>query len=205
VNRNLLIGICSAVLLVGAFFYFKKSEIKVAPPKNSIIVAFGDSLVQGVGATEGNDFVSLVSKQIGQPITNYGKSGDTTASALERINTVLADDPGIVVLLLGGNDYLRRVPKETTFANLHTIISKFKENNTRVLLLGVRGGLLKDTYEEDFEKFAKEEKVPFVPNVLSGLIGNKEYMSDEIHPNDSGYKKMADRVAPVLKEIISSK
>jgi acyl-CoA thioesterase I len=202
--KKWLLLIVVAIVAI-CFFYFKNFSVKIEPPKNSIIVAFGDSLVQGVGATEGNDFVSVASQKVGAPILNKGRSGDTTASALERIDEVLVEDPGIVVILLGGNDYLRRIPKETTFENLHTIISRLKENNTRVLLLGVRGGLLRDTYESDFADFAKKEQVVYVSNVLDGLIGNKEFMADEIHPNDKGYLKIAERVAPVLQKMIAKK
>jgi lysophospholipase L1-like esterase len=69
------------------------------------------------------------------------------------------------------------------------------------LLLGVRGGLLKDNFDEDFEILASKYNTAFVSNVLSGLILDKRYMSDEIHPNDMGYEKIAERVYPVLKEI----
>ena len=202
-NKNISIGVVVAVVVIAGYFFFRSNEI-ITPPKNSTIVAFGDSLVQGVGAREGHDLVSLLSMEIKAPIVNEGRSGDTTVTALERIDTVLVHDPGIVIVLLGGNDYLRKIPKETTFQNLHTIISKFKENNTRVLLLGIRGGLLRDTYEKDFEDFAKREQVPFIPNVLDGLIGKDEYMSDQIHPNDRGYAKIAERVAPELKRMLGN-
>jgi lysophospholipase L1-like esterase len=70
------------------------------------------------------------------------------------------------------------------------------------LLLGVRGGLLKDNFEEDFEIISSKYNTAFVSNVLSGLILDRKYMSDEIHPNDAGYEKISERVLPVLKDII---
>ena len=79
--------------LVYALMQISKKEVPI--PKNPTIIGFGDSLVAGYGATGGNDFISVLSKSIGQPIQNFGVSGDTTADALVRINTVTVKDPGI--------------------------------------------------------------------------------------------------------------
>lgn len=201
-NRNILIGIVIVASVALGFFFFRGEE-KLPPPKNTTLVAFGDSLVAGHGASPGNNFVDLVSARIGVPIINEGISGNTTGMALERIENVLARDPGVVIVLLGGNDYLRRVPKETTFENLHTIVTKFKDNDTRVLLLGVRGGLLRNTYEKEYADFAKREGIPYISNVLDGILGDTDLMYDSIHPNDKGHKIIADRVAPKLKEILN--
>lgn len=199
------------VVVIAALFFgnfddfFRSSPVKNAPVENTVdikIVAFGDSLVQGVGATEGNDFVSLVSVQIGQPIVNLSKSGDTTRSALTRLDLVLAESPRVVILLLGGNDYLQRIPKEETFANLGTIISRLQEKGAAVLLLGVRGGALRDTYETDFTELARTYKTGYVSNVLDGLLNDRTLMSDAIHPNNAGYNIIADRVTKELRKSV---
>ncbi len=181
--------------VISSYFLFKSPNIKNYPPKNSTIVAFGDSLVLGVGSTESNDFVSLLSKKTGRPIVNLGVSGNTTAQGLERIDEVISKDPGTVIVVLGGNDYLRKLPQEETFNNLRKIITTLQSKGIMVVLLGVRGGLLVDKFNSDFKSLAKETGVVFVPNVLDGLIGDSRYMtSDGIHPNDLGYQKIAEKV-----------
>lgn len=190
----------AVVVLFFVFFIHKKEPLP--PPKNLTVVAFGDSLIAGYGSTKGNDFISILGRETGVNIINEGVNGDTTDSALARIDTVLAHDPGVVILLLGGNDYLRRVPKEVTFENLGRIVLKFKENNTRVVLLGVLGGLLRDNYEKDFKNFAKSNDLIYVENVLDGIIGDQQLMSDQVHPNDTGYKKIAEKVLPALREAL---
>lgn len=184
------------------FFINSKQEIRNYPPKNQEVVAFGDSLIQGVGATHGNDFVSLVGRELGINITNKGVSGDTTVSALKRIDEVLTLDPGIVIVLLGGNDVLRRIPKTETFTNLGKIIEELQSNGIVVVLLGVRGGILVDGYEESYEEISKKYETAYVSNVLKNLITDKKYMSDGIHPNDLGYAIIAKRVTPVLEKIL---
>jgi hypothetical protein len=91
---------------------------------------------------------------------------------------------------------------ETTFANIGTMIEEIHATGSAVLLLGVRGGLLRDTYNSGFEEIAEKYHTGFVPNVLDGLIGTPELMADTIHPNDKGYIKMANRIEPVLKRML---
>ncbi len=202
-KRSYLYIIGAIILVAIAYFIWKPGpEIINIQSTGTSIVAFGDSLVRGVGSTEGRDFISALADDVGEPIINLGKSGDTTLTALERIDTIWEHNPKVVIVLLGGNDYLKRIPMTETFNNLDTIVNEIHAHGSAVLLLGVRGGLLRDTYNDAFEDFAKDHKVGFVPNVLDGLIGNKEYMSDTIHPNDLGYAKVADKVFPVLQEML---
>ena len=89
-----------------------------------------------------------------------------------------------------------------TFANLDKIVNAIQAKGSAVLLLGVRGGLLYDGYDDKFEDFARSHGVAFVPNVLDGLLGDVKVMSDTIHPNDAGYVKVADKVEPVLRGML---
>jgi len=201
---KILISIVSVAVLVGLiFFIFKKpAPITNFPGDGASIVAFGDSLIEGVGATKGNDFVSLLSREINTPIINMGVSGDTSGRGLERVDKVAAEDPKIVLVLFGGNDFLRKVPVATTFKNIDHIVAKLQDSGAVVVLLGIRGSILSDPYEEHFERIAKERGALYVPDVLDGLIGNRKYMSDTIHPNDVGYAKIAKKVLPALEKAL---
>jgi lysophospholipase L1-like esterase len=190
------------ILALGALFYsFKRSyPVTNYPPQGETIVAFGDSLVEGVGATKGNDFPSLLAKLIGEPIINMGTSGNTSADGLQGINSVNAKNPKIVMVLFGGNDFLRKVPAEQTFKNIDEIVVGLQNEGAVVVLLGVKGGLLSDQYEERFAEIARARGALYVPNVLAGILGNTQFMGDSIHPNDAGYKKIAEKIYPVLKK-----
>ncbi len=201
-NKILVSGALILVVISLVIFVRGNEKIKNYPPKDGPIVAFGDSLVAGVGSTPGNDFVSVLSTKIGEPIINLGISGDTTAGGLARIDSLLDENPRVVILLLGGNDFIRKVPREETFSNLRTFIDKIQAGGSAVVLLGVRGGLISDSADELFEDLAKETGSAYVPNVLSGLFADSRYMSDAIHPNDAGYAKVADKVYKVLKDVI---
>ncbi len=176
------------------------------PPKSATIVAFGDSLTVGVGASAPEkNYISLLENRLNMHIENRGLSGDTTRSALVRLDTdVTPLHPGIVIILLGGNDYLQKVPQEETFSNLEQIIRKIQSEKAVVLLIGVRGGLLHDKWDDAFAMLAAKTGSVFVSNILDGIIGDARLMSDEVHPNDAGYLKMADKIAPALEGLVLS-
>jgi acyl-CoA thioesterase-1 len=154
------------------------------PTNGESIIAFGDSLVAGRGASSGQDFVSVLSKRLGIPIINAGRSGDTTGSALARLDgDVLALNPRIVIVLLGGNDFLRRIPTDETFANLGTIVDRVRRHGSAVVLVGVTVGLLTDPYGAQYEALAQRTSAGLVPDILGSIIGHTDLMADSIHPN----------------------
>lgn len=202
-NKNLRnIGIGIVFFLFGAVFLFQKDDITNYPPKNGPIVVFGDSLVYGTGSTPGNDFVSILSRRIGEPIENLGLPGRTTEMGFEALSEVLERSPRITLILLGGNDYLRKVPIDETFYNLREMIRALQKQGSLVVLLGVRGGLLNDRFDSYFEDLAKETGSLYVSDVLDGLLTDSRYMSDAIHPNDAGYARIAERVYEVMRDIV---
>lgn len=206
-NPKVRYAIFFIISILAIFFvyikFFKVESIKNYPSTGTDIVAFGDSLIFGQGASSADrNFVSLLSDRIGKRIVNLGVPGNTTQNALDRINELDRYNPKVVILLLGGNDYLQKVPIGKTFQNLGVIIQKIQNKGSVVLLLGVRGGILNDKFDTEFEKISSKYHTAYVSDVLSGFITNMQYMSDAVHPNDVGYQKIADRVYPVLVKLI---
>lgn len=196
--------IFAAVCLIGIVLFLRKNEYPIAnyPSEGIEIVAFGDSLVEGVGASPDKNFVSLISQRLGIPILNLGKSGDTTASASARFESVMPEHPKLVVVLLGGNDFLHRVPRQQVFENLGIIIEKIEKRGAIVVLLGVQGGVIGDSYDQEYKRLAKKYKTAYVANVLKDIIGHPELMSDTIHPNDKGHAIIAERVYSVVFPLV---
>lgn len=198
------IGFILLCVIGSAFFawFLLSDDVQITnyPPKNERIIAFGDSLIEGVGATEGNDIVSKLSKEIGRPIENFGVGGDTTALGLARIEKALKRDSGIVILLLGGNDTLRRIPEETTRENLAIFIKKFQEQGAVVVLLGIRGGIIGGRRADMYEELSETYGTVYVSDVLDGILLKPELMHDGIHPNDAGYAIIAERLGEVFSE-----
>lgn len=199
------LGTVGVIVFILLFFMYQDSSHTVTdfPRKDGPIVAVGDSLVSGVGTTPGNTFVDVLSERIDEEIVNLGVAGDTTVSVMTRIRDVEALEPRLVMLLVGGNDALRRIEVEDTFNNLDTLIETLHAKDTAVLLLGVTGGIsYGQQYEREFEALAARHGVAYVPNILSGLIGRPQYMADTIHPNDAGHQKIADKIEPTLRMLL---
>lgn len=203
-HMKIIVGM--VIVIVGYTLWI---QFRPAPPVTNFpssgteIVAFGDSLIAGVGASPGNDLVSRLVDQIGEPIANLGVSGNTTSDGVARLDVLDQYDPKVVLVLLGGNDVIQNVPLAETRANLSTIITNIQDRGAVVLLLGVRGGLLADgDVAAMYESLANEHGTAFIPDVLRNVFGRPQLMSDPIHPNDAGYEKISERVAPVLQSVL---
>jgi acyl-CoA thioesterase I len=169
----------------------------------STVVCFGDSLTAGYGSTAGNDYPTLLSQKIDLPVIHAGVPGNTTRDALARLDTdVLAHDPKIVIIILGANDYFQGMHKDETLANMTKIIERIKKYGAMVVWAEVQMGVLGDPYIEDFRALAKKEHVLLIPNILNGILDNPYYKSDQIHPNDKGYKVMAEHIYQQIKGLL---
>jgi acyl-CoA thioesterase I len=165
-------------------------------------VAFGDSLTEGFGATEGNDYPAVLGRRLSVTISNLGKSGETTSDGLKRVEDVAQLDPRVVLLCCGGNDSLNQQSRKETFANLASMIDRLHQAGSFVVLIGIRSASLRDHNEEHFAKLAKEKGILYIPDMLRGLAFKPVYMSDAIHPNDAGYQKIADRLEKKLRRLM---
>ena len=197
--------IWSAVITAFAifiYFIYGRSEGKVhlSPAKPGIVVAFGDSITQGVGATAPEKtYPARLEALVGRKVINSGRAGDTTYQALERLaSDVLVHQPAVVIIGLGSNDEIRRIPNETTAMNLGHIVAKIHEAGAMAAFLDIdppAGGWR-------FKLLRKQNgdmAVLQIDGVMRGFWGNRELMSDTIHPSDAGYQLLAERVAAALK------
>ena len=205
-NRKHLIAVAVAIaiLAVWALWPSPYARVKNLDSRGTNIIAFGDSLTAGYGAGAGEDYPSKLTAISGIAVINAGRSGDTTESALRRLDEdVLDRDPRIVIVGLGGNDYLRGEPIASTEANLRTIVKKVQERGAMVVLLGFRFPSLNANYQEMYERVAGDEHCLLVDRSLKGILTDPKLRSDSIHPNAQGYALMAERIAPPLKKLLA--
>ena len=160
------------------------------------IICFGDSLMEGVGAEPGEEYPTILSRLLGMRVVNAGQRGDTTAQALERINTsVVNKNPRLVILLLGGNDFLRQIPTRETRQNLKELVRKIQDHGAMVAIAGIKLGFFTDEYGPIFEETAAEFDAIYIPQVMKGIFNDTKLRSDQIHPNSAGYRLIAERIA----------
>jgi len=170
------------------------------------IVALGDSITAGYGLNPEQAYPYLLSQKIDLPIVNVGVSGDKTADALARLSEdVLSKNPWMVIVALGGNDFLKKVTKAETEQNLKEIIAQIQAEQAITVLLGMNLGLFTDEYKDLYQRVAEETNSYLIPQVLKGIIDNpKHRQQDIIHPNNIGQEILANKIAksldPLLKQ-----
>jgi lysophospholipase L1-like esterase len=126
------------VLLAGYHFFFSRPPVRNSTPAGDNIICFGDSLTYGTGAAKNMDYPSQLSRMISRPVLNAGIPGETTATAMARLEKdVLSQSPRIVLITLGGNDLKNRIPKETAYQNLKTIILSIQNRGALVIVGGI--------------------------------------------------------------------
>ncbi len=192
-KKTIYIALTMIVLFFGHRFFFSSTPVTNSHPAGENIICFGDSLTYGTGSKKGMDFPSQLSRMISREIINAGIPGDTTQTALKRLDgDVLSNDPKIVFITLGGNDILRMMPKETAYQNLKSIIDQIQAEGALVIIGGIDIPLRGRHFGGMYETLAEETGTVLVPNIFKGIMGRRNLMSDYIHPNDAGYTKMAE-------------
>ena len=164
------------------------------------IICFGDSITSGVGAEGDRNYPYFLSQLIGRKVINAGKSGDTTYEALKRLERdVLSYNPYLVIVELGGNDFLRRIPTEITLKNIEEIITRIQEKGAIVALVDVSWGPIMSGYRKEFKKLARKKGAIFIPSLIRGILNDPSLKYDWIHPNSRGYKIIAYRIYKAIK------
>jgi acyl-CoA thioesterase I len=202
---NPIRGLCfvTAVALIGSCGREDLTAIRNIRSSGQAVICFGDSLTEGVGAGSGEDYPSVLSRQLAMPVINAGRRGDTTEQALERLSDdVLNKNPRLVIVFLGGNDFLRQLPRQNTRQNLAEIIRRVQDHGAMVALAGMKLGLFTDEYSALFEDTARRLGALYIPHVMTGILSDSSLRSDPIHPNGAGYRLLAERIAEKVRPLI---
>ncbi|HEY5263709.1 MAG TPA: arylesterase [Steroidobacteraceae bacterium] len=186
-----------------------------AKAETPVILVFGDSISAGYGlAHVERGWVALLQTRLktlgyGYQVINASVSGETTAGGLARLPRALElHHPKIVILELGGNDGLRALPVAQMRANLQQMTHLSATAGARVLLLGMRmppnyGPDFTEQFRKAYSDLAREEKLPLVPFLLSGIaLFPNLIQADGIHPNAAGQPKLLENVWPALKPLL---
>lgn len=171
------------------------------------VLAFGDSVTYGTGAGPGEDWPTLLAARTGWQVVNAGVPGDTAQAGKERIRALLdTHRPQLVIVEIGGNDFLRRRAPRTVKEDIREILATVRQSGAQPVLVAVPElsllGLLSKRPSDAaiFAELADEEGVPLVPEVFSGILGQPELCADQIHPNADGYRQMAAGIHAALQK-----
>ena len=168
---------------------------------NAVILAFGDSLTNGNGATKEESYPAVLEKLSGRRVFNEGISGELSEAGLKRLPGLLEKHaPELLIICHGGNDFLRKKDLSRLESNLREMIALAKSRNIQVVMLGVpRPGIILSSAEL-YSNVAEESGVLFIEDLVADVLGDNGLKSDAVHPNNKGYRVMAEHMHDVLVE-----
>jgi len=170
-------------------------------PGDAVVLAFGDSLTYGTGAGESESYPAQLEKLIGRRVVRAGVPGEVTAQALERLPAALEEHaPRLLLLCIGGNDFLRRLGNSQAEANVRAMVQLARSRGVEVLLIGTPEPGITVTPPAFYAGIAKQFAVPYEDAVIGEVLRDGGLKSDPIHPNARGYGVIAARVAERLRK-----
>lgn len=190
---------------------------KLSPlPTDAKALAFGDSVTFGTGAAQGEDWPALLSGMTGWQVVNVDIPGETAQAARAKIQGVLSNhQPTLVIIEICGEDFLRRRVSEHAKEDIRPLIRTSLGAGAKVSLIGVPELSLlavvagKPVDASIYAELAKEERILFIPEVVSKVLAQPELGADRIHPNAQGYRasllafgKSVSRIRPMIGRAI---
>jgi lysophospholipase L1-like esterase len=175
-------------------------------PPGATVLALGDSLTFGTGATPDTSYPSVLAQLTGWSIVNAGVPGNTSAQALDRAGDLLASHrPALVLLCIGGNDFLRRGDDAATRLNIQKLCEGSLEAGAQVLLIAVPRPTLsaRVTGSLDdhpmFGELAEALRLPLHRQGWSEVLADETLRADPIHANAAGYAHFARGLLATLR------
>jgi acyl-CoA thioesterase I len=177
-----------------------KRPVEAPLPAGTTVVALGDSLTYGTGASPETSYPSLLAANTGWQIVNAGVPGETAAQGCSRLPDLIDEHrPRLVLVLLGGNDFLRRLPEQDVRNALENCVRAANAAGAKTILLSVPKlgfGLSPAVLYEDV---GKAFTTPVIDPGIGGVLVDPKLRADPIHPNADGYRIIADNVTKALR------
>ena len=204
-GRRRVLALLAALPLLAACG--REAPRLAAIPGGATVLALGDSLTAGVGATASESWPTLLAEASGWQLINAGVSGDTAPQALERLPALLAEHaPALVIVSIGGNDMLRRADAAGIRATIADICRRAQSAGAQVVLVGVpqptllsaAAGRLRD--HPLYAELADELKLPLYAGGWSEVLSDPALRADTIHANAAGYARFTTGLTAFLRE-----
>lgn len=203
-RRALLATAAGAALLAACGRKQRLAPLSV----DSTVLALGDSITFGTGAPPEASYPSVLAGLTGWKVVNAGVPGDTSAGALARLPELLQQHaPQLVLVSIGGNDLLRRLPLVDTRAQIRAICEMARKAGAQVVLIAVpeanaMAAVARSLGDHPvYAQLAEELQVPLYADGWSEVLSDPALRSDAIHANARGYEVFARGLWAWLKEL----
>ena len=178
-----------------------KSPQVPALGNDDVVLAFGDSLTLGTGASPAESYPAQLQSMIGRKVVNAGVPGEISADGLARLPEVLEEvQPKLLLLCHGGNDFLRKQSETAAAANVRAMVKLARDKGIAVVLIATPKPGFSLSPPEFYAEIAKEFGIPFNDEALKSILRDNELKSDLVHPNAKGYAQFAQALNKLLKK-----
>jgi len=194
------------------------------PPAQHRILAFGDSLAMGVGASDPSRgfmfalFRKVLSRDPGAQITNYAVGGARVEDVLHyELVRAHAENATDIWVCIGGND-VTHTTAAARFASQDTALLRALRRRwpaARIVVFGVPDvsrsalfagqmrGQLRDLSKADNEaarQAAAGVQASFVDLFALGrhVVADRDFSADNFHPSDAGYDAIEQAAEPIV-------
>lgn len=171
------------------------------------VLALGDSLTFGTGAIAEASYPRRLAALTGWNVINAGVPANTSAQARERLPGLLAEHaPKLVLLSIGGNDFLRQLPDADTRAAIAAMLADIHTAGAQVVLIAVprpsvAAALLRSLDDHPlYETIAAEQRVPLFARGWAKVLSDPALKADQVHANAAGYERFAQELHGFLRE-----
>ncbi|MEO7390986.1 MAG: GDSL-type esterase/lipase family protein [Ramlibacter sp.] len=185
----------------------RKPKLAAVAP-GATVLALGDSITWGTGAAPESSYPTVLAALTGWEVVNGGVPGDTSAGALARLPELLQQHaPRLVLVGIGGNDFLRRMPTADTRANIRSICVQAAASGAQVLLVAIPepsaiAAVVRSLGDHPmYQELAKELKLPLHAGGWASVLSDPSLRSDPIHANAQGYAKFAQGLAKTARDL----
>jgi len=167
---------------------------------NAVVLAFGDSLTHGTGASPEESYPAVLAKLIGRKVVGSGVPGEVSETGLRRLPDVLDEvKPRLLILCHGGNDFLQRLDEAGAARNVRAMATLARDRGIAVAIVATPKPGLGVSRVAFYEALGRELAIPVENDVLAEVLGSRKLKSDLVHPNAEGYRRIADAVAKLLR------
>ena len=192
---------CKILLLAALLAGCGKGPQVPALGNNDVVLAFGDSLTFGTGASPAESYPAQLQSLIGRKVVNAGVPGEISADGLSRLPEVLEEvQPRLLLLCHGGNDFLRKQSETAAAANVRAMIRLARDKGIGVVLIATPKPGLTISSPDFYADIAKEFAIPFNDDALKSILRDNALKSDLVHPNAKGYAQIAQVLDKLLRK-----
>lgn len=198
----------SLLLLAAALAACSRKPVRGRPvAAGATVLALGDSLTHGTGATPETSYPAVLARLTGWSVVNAGVPGHTAAQALERAPALLDEHkPALALLCIGGNDLLRRGSEDAAKATIERIVRTVQAaGSAQLLLIAVPRPTLAARFTGSlsdhpmYGELAEALQVPLHRQGWSEVLADDTLRADAIHANAAGYERFAQGLMATLR------